>query len=466
MKTLFKIWFLQQRRQDGQRRIILIIYSLAMMLIAAFLVLLTMRTQLDEIIDELSPWTFVCLFPTAIALPELLMKIYMKHDATTMPDFLRARPMPKRTWNNFITLESIINEWTLMPPLMSILCCTWLLSWREGLAAGLLSLGVSAVSSLLTVCQNRLYTLAKKSIPVVIWFVWFFFFTVGAALSVWFGVGGVAICLLLCAVAIVTEYVFLQHSPTYAHHNQVVTNKQKTHFSGHKSHSSAYNQLQYECRLAWRCKRLRNSLLIDYIIFPMNVWLNAFDTSNGTAPDHWLLFALGAPCLTHGLMMLGAEGNYFDGLVTRPLSLQRLFRGKYYTICLLTLIAVVPIAPLMWLGRITLLRLLVMLIYLMGTMLLLAVWFSPRSPRIDLFERPKFYAADGGWNFMLTSALIWFAPVALYILLCNILPHPWELIATGIIGLVGIALHPLVCRMAEARWQKIRYERLEKYRRQ
>ena len=146
--------------------------------------------------------------------------------------------------------------------------------------------------------------------------------------------------------------------------------------------------------------------------------------------------------------IMAYEGNYLDGLLMHRGSLLYLFRGKYYVYCLLLVIPLMCMLPALIWGSISVLLVFSQLVYTAGVtfpVIMLLVLMNRKTAPLDASLMGK-----GQWNSpyqALSVAFAFFAPIAI----CRILfiwmePSTAYLVCT-LLGVPGIVLHPLWCKL-------------------
>ena len=146
--------------------------------------------------------------------------------------------------------------------------------------------------------------------------------------------------------------------------------------------------------------------------------------------------------------IMAYEGAYLDGLMMRRDSLLHLFRAKYYVYCLLLLIPLVCLLPSVILSNCSVSMLVSQLVYTAGVtfpVIMLLALVNRKTAPLDASLMGK-----GQWNSpfqMLAVAFAFFVPMALCrILLLWMEPSTAYLVCT-LLGVPGIVLHPLWCKL-------------------
>ena len=146
--------------------------------------------------------------------------------------------------------------------------------------------------------------------------------------------------------------------------------------------------------------------------------------------------------------IMAYEGNYLDGLLMHRGSLLYLFRAKYYVYCLLLVIPLVCMLPALIWGDTSVLLVFSQLVYTAGVTLpviMMLALVNRKTAPLDASLMGK-----GQWNSpfqMLAVAFAFFVPMAL----CRILLFWMELstayLVCTLLGVPGIVLHPLWCKL-------------------
>lgn len=146
--------------------------------------------------------------------------------------------------------------------------------------------------------------------------------------------------------------------------------------------------------------------------------------------------------------IMAYEGNYLDGLLMHRGSLLYLFRGKYYVYCLLLVIPLMCMLPALIWGSISVLLVFSQLFYTAGVtfpVIMLLVLMNRKTAPLDASLMGK---GQGNSPYQaLSVAFAFFAPIAI----CRILfiwmePSTAYLVCT-LLGVPGIVLHPLWCKL-------------------
>ena len=170
------------------------------------------------------------------------------------------------------------------------------------------------------------------------------------------------------------------------------------------------------------------------------------------------------PIMTLGQVM-GFEGNYIDGLMSRKESIFNLLRAKYY---LTTLIILVPFLIMMFpiaKGKITLLAAIAYLIFVAGfvffMLLQLAVYNTRTLPlNANLMKSNK----SSNWIQGLVTGCAFMLPLLIDKLLSALLQEEVAHIILILIGLGFIATHNLWIKNIYKRFMKRRYQNMEEFR--
>lgn len=224
--------------------------------------------------------------------------------------------------------------------------------------------------------------------------------------------------------------------------------------------------LKLEIRMRTRNKNVRMGFLMGLgfiVMFSCFLsFLNVYDDS---------VFMLNFVCLYNymvlGIMTLqsimGFEGNYIDGLMSRHESIYDLLRAKYLINLALLLIPLLLMIPTIITGKASILMNLGYMFMVAGIMFpglfQLAVYNSDTLPL-----NQKMTAKTSNWIQQVISIAVLFTPILLTQLLETIFGDIWGYIILIILGTIGIATHKIWIRNIYQRFMKRRYKNMEGFR--
>lgn len=163
--------------------------------------------------------------------------------------------------------------------------------------------------------------------------------------------------------------------------------------------------------------------------------------------------------------IMAYEGNYLDGLLMHRGSLLHLFRAKYYVHCLLLVIPLVCLLPALIWGNTSVLLVFSQLVYTAGVTLpiiMLLALVNRKTAPLDASLMGK-----GQWNSpyqALSVAFAFFAPIALCRILFFWMEPSTAYLVCILLGLPGILLHPLWCKVLYRKVLQKRHSLMESLR--
>lgn len=225
--------------------------------------------------------------------------------------------------------------------------------------------------------------------------------------------------------------------------------------------------LKLEIKSIIRNQIIRKSFISGLICTLMFCCLFAFTDAYDNQPFMrtficmYCFSALGVITLTN---VMGAEGNYIDGLMSRKESVLALLKAKYYFNCLMMILPLIfCIMPVIE-NKMTFMEALACLFFSMGVifpfLFQLAVY---NSTTIHLNEK----MTKGGQNSkyqIIVSLVALFVPMGIMYLLVTLLGTNIGSFVMIAIGAVGAALHPLWLKNIYSRFMKRRYENMAGFR--
>lgn len=156
------------------------------------------------------------------------------------------------------------------------------------------------------------------------------------------------------------------------------------------------------------------------------------------------------------------EGNYFDGLWTRPVSIERLLLHKYYTAAPLAVGSFLLLLPTYFLFNTNLFILVSSMLFSIGFANLVMLTYCFRTKAMDIFASG--FMNTQGTDFSASSFAIAFTVMLGPMLLINVLPENVYCILLSALGIVGFAVHRYFIAWIARRYEVNRYKHFERYR--
>lgn len=161
--------------------------------------------------------------------------------------------------------------------------------------------------------------------------------------------------------------------------------------------------------------------------------------------------------------IMGYEGNYIDGLMSRRESIYALLRAKYYFNSMLLLIPVMILTPLMISGKLSVWMNLGYLFFTVGVLYPMIFQLAVYN-RDTLPLNNKLTGKQGNMVQNITSIAILFLPIGVEKLAVLALGDPWGYILLAAIGMAGVATHQMWLRNIYTRFMARRYHNMEGFR--
>lgn len=272
---------------------------------------------------------------------------------------------------------------------------------------------------------------------------------------------------ILCIVALFYANHKLQYSMTY---NEVAKTeekelKQTSEFKMLNKYGILGEYLKLEIRMRMRNKNVKKAFLTGlFFIFFFSLALSFGDMYDGTFMTNFICLY---NYLVFGMMTLatimGFEGNYIDGLMSRHESIFDLLRAKYIFNLGMLIIPFLIMIPTIATGKVSLLMNLAYLMLVAGfiypAFFQLAVYNSQTIPL-----NTKMTANNGTWVQQVITLVAMFAPIAISQLLVVIFGETIGFIILIGIGIAGVATHKIWIRNIYQRFMQRRYKNMEGFR--
>ena len=223
--------------------------------------------------------------------------------------------------------------------------------------------------------------------------------------------------------------------------------------------------LKLEIRMRTRNKVVRMQTVMGFVIILMFSALVSFsDVYDNSFMHHFIALynymVLGVMTLV-GIM--GYEGNYIDGLMSRRESIYDLLRAKYFINVALLLLPFLLMLPTIITGKMSLLMNLGYMFMVGGTMFPLIFQLAVYN-KDTLPLNTKLTAKTNNWVQQVVSLVVLLAPILLGMGAETLLGETWGYVFLIIIGIVGMATHRQWIRNIYRRFLQRRYENMEGFR--
>ena len=449
LKLLLKLWADQKRRDFKWGKFLGELYFFALFLIVSIVITVAVYED-TETTTGLE--VVATIMAVSLITPDFLNKLLTKHDETVMDHYLKSKPIPERDWCRFLLFTNLVSFWNWSIPLLLFPFCVLFLPVTTMLPAMLLITAVSMVGGVAITAFRRAKGWTNKW-PVLVamgmWQLFVLFYAPLVAIMPW-GVHTAGF-LLICIVAIGVFYDYLCDLRRY--------DESKARTGRVLFGASSLFSMEYVC--VFRSKRLRAGVLLG-LVFVFNAYTQ---TINGLNVMFYsmLLFSVFFPSMMLGQWVFGVEGNYFDGLWTKPVDIRQILRNKYLFFALLNIVSTLPSLPLIWMVDLSPWVLLATLVFTIGVGNLVLMPTCLISSRLELFQS-AFFNYQGASMAVNVYGLVVLLPVVVYCLCLWLLTPLVAAMSLIAAGLVGFGLHPLVISRLASAYERRRYQCFERYR--
>lgn len=455
LKLLIQLQITKKRRNFKWKNFFLAAYFYFLIAIVFASSLAGAGDEVWKMLAELKWESIVPIIASMMLLPDIIMKLIFKSDSAIMDAYIKSRPVNKRTWIRFVAITHLADFWTMAWALPAAIGCFFAMPFGTALASALLLLSVSYTNSLAIVALRTAQGWEWKLAVIVGWIMWSpLAFIHGLNL---FGMSwGIHIVyfFVLIAIAIYLEFYYLGYLRSYDENKR----KQK---NVSKSRRSAFF---IEMRPFLRGKRLRMLVIFPILLILEAYWFGYIGYGDSEAPSTNLILPLAI--ITMPIMMLqltfALEGNYFDGLWTRPVSIERLLLRKYYTAAPLAVGSFLLLLPTYFLFDTNLFILVSSMLFSIGFANLVMLTYCFRTKAMDIFASG--FINTQGTDFSASSFAIAFTVMLGPMLLINVLPENVYCILLSALGIVGFSAHRYAIAWIARRYEANRYKHFERYR--
>ena len=466
-KLLVSFWWKQWRRNFRWGRFLMVLYFGGLMLVMAVAMLFAAHEVLAEKMANLPLSAFAFILVATLSLPDFMMKLMWDTDAVVMDDSLRTKPIPTRSWNQFMAFSLATDPWNLVMPLLVLLAGIWF--WPAG---------VTILAVIATVAQTLMLSWVVADIHKAPGNQY--------TLPLWAGViayylGMIAVGVALVMLAVVPDIGFsVPGSPWTELVLLIVLDSLLTlalyryfgrmhAYDEHEQHADTVRSVgdvtlfSTEYLSVWRSKRFRVPILFIIVMFVLQAYQQQGEMSQMFfGLNIGLFFAIGWPSLFLGQWVFGIEANYFHGLWTKPYSIERMLQNKYKFFFMLTLGVAVLLIPAVFLAGLRPTTLVALVLFLGFGQSLLMMPTCLFSTRVDLFTSAFFNYQGANMSINLYSFVL-FIPMTIYALCTIFLPPLWGDAVMAAVGLAALAAHRPCIRLLARKWQANRYANMERY---
>jgi hypothetical protein len=294
------------------------------------------------------------------------------------------------------------------------------------------------------------------------------FAAVGEGLSSWnilYFIGVLAILALFFMINRSIQYHFTYTETTGSANAQL---KHVSEFRQLERFGEMGEYLKLEVKSILRNKNMRNSFIYSTAFtILLSLLISYTEIYDGTFTSRFFMvyvFIINGGMLL--IKIMGAEGNYIDGLMIHKENILQLLHAKYYFYCVLLLLPFLIMIPTVFMGKYTILMLVSMMAFAAGPVFCLlmqmAVWNKQTVPlNSKLVSKGN---VETNWFAFGAEMAAMFAPVIIISVLSAFMNETLTYVTMLLIGLLFIALRHLWLRNIYQRFMARRYENMESFR--
>ena len=109
LRLLFRLWWLQQRRSFTWKDAVVGGYLIFVYVMVGLGFYFGATLDGEELFEDGTPDALCAILVLTMLVPDIILKVVMKHDSTAMDDYLKSRPVPEKVWNRFLLLTNLAN---------------------------------------------------------------------------------------------------------------------------------------------------------------------------------------------------------------------------------------------------------------------------------------------------------------------------------------------------------------------
>lgn len=470
---------MQIRRDFHWQSVFITIYLLVLVIVMAVGVWAGAHEQLERLgnshfFDYITP-----AIAMSFIIPDFMFKLFWHRDPVEMDDSLRTRPVPQRSWSQFILLSQLLSGLTwMMPSCYIVALCLFGVGWQAALLSFVAVLLVSMVNTLVVCCWRRAPG-NRYTLPIVFGYLLYLFLTgvyvvisTAIVLVPYLKVSRKATAEtpveahVLQVVAILLGFIVLLLVALwllYTYFNRLRNYNENRDGGGHVHQWGKVSLMSIEWVSVLRSKRMRTSVLVIAVVFLLNGYLQQMpEVFNETGFNSMLLLAIAFPSVILGQWCMGIEANYCHGIWSRPWPIETILRNKYYFFVILNAIMTMLLLPSVFLQGMSIFTLMANFIGASGFYVLLMLPTCLFSSRMDLFSS-AFFNYQGGNKRLNIYSIVILLPLAIYFASYYMLPSWVADIIMASLGIAGFLLHRWFIGWLSRIWVRRRYSIMERW---
>ena len=460
LKTLLNLWWIQKRRTFDWKRMGWFLYILLIIISGIIGAYIQIRKDGNfNIHNDITQKIAIPLVMT-FSVMGILMKLLMKQEAAGMDDYLKSRPVLESSWNKFLIIMNLADYWNWVNPVLLFGISCFIMPIGYAFLTFLLAFCVSITDGLMLTCLRKAQGWEYKLPLFIGLLVYYIVASVFYAVSVGLNIDIAAIFGMII-ITLLFLFVLYKYMCSIKHYNE-----QKTHTSKVRSLGDI-SLFSMEYISVFRSKRLRQAMIFIPIVFLFQVYTQALSlhSHEGIGVGGLsiiVIFAMAFPSMLLGQWVFGVEGNFFHGIMTKPMSIYEMLCTKYYFLMLINLVMIIPYIPGLFLGYWGI-DLLVATFFFCAIVNIIMMPTCLFSKRIDLFSSAFFNYQGANMAINLYGFVI-LIPMGIYgaLMLCIDNTYIAESIVASL-GIIALLLHRIVLKSLANRFMSIRYKRMETF---
>lgn len=455
LKTLITIWFKQKRRSFKWLTLFMTLYFYTIFIGSFVFGLIESGITYGEL-KEINWIAIVPVILVSIMGFDIISKLLFKRGKATMDAFLKTRPVDKSSWGKFIVVENLFENWNIFWAAPMSIAAFILMPLHQALMAATLIMLFSLANGIAVTAFYTAKGWEYKMAVVTGWIFWavvsslhsFNFFNLPWAVHV-------GLFILMCLFSIWITVYYICKLKVY------VEQKQEEKHSTKVGTRSLYAM---EYRAFFRSKRLRFfAFFVLFMIF--NAYLQTSNDIDEIGPFmhyYGVPFAVLFASAIYLQFTFAIEGNFFDGLWSRPVPVREILVRKFNFSGLLTLLSGLLVLPVCWMNDIELLFVLSTIVLGIGFANPILLLFALTTKRIDLFTSG--FMNYQGNDFSLNSFAVTLTVLGGPMLILGFCPMNITILLYFILGGLGLAAHRLIINKISELYINNRYKHFERYR--
>lgn len=439
-------------------------------------------------LSEFTSYEFIYALLPFILLLDFFFRFIGQHTPSQLVKPYMLLPMPKYVCVECFVLTSMASLNNLLWLLITVPYAIMTMLFSEGIAYSV----AFVVTFQLIIVINSLWYMTVRTLLGASIFWWLLPAAVYAAVfSPWYlsdidcffdlfsSLGGsfagysVAAYVSLAAVMAALFFVNreMQYRFTYMESNNTETVKMNrvTQLHAFDRFGRQGEYLKLEVKSIMRNKNMRRSFVFSVCFITVLSLLISFTDVYETGSfsmDFWIVYVFILYGSTTLIKIMGAEGNYLDGLMVHKENIFSLLKAKYYFYSAMLLLPLILMLPTVVVGRCTLLMLLSMLLFTAGPayclLMQMAVYNKQTVPLNTKFVSKG--NMETNYFQIVAEMIVMFLPVVLISALKALFDETTAYVVLMVSGLVFIIFHNYWIRNIYKRFMARRHENMEAFR--